>query len=480
MATTTAVSSTTSITTALGAGSGVDTKALVASLVEAQYAAKNSQFTAKSDTLTAQISGIAKLKSGISGFDAALKSLVKGGTLATQPTSSNAGVVAVSSLAGGKVAGLSAQLTVQQLAGAQAATTKVPVSATAGFRAGTLSVNIGSYTTDAGGTTTLSPNKSVAIDVADGATLAQIAAQITAQTGLKTALVKDGDGQRLTIKGATGATQAFEIAGSDTGGSGLSLSSLSVDANATGTTVGTAAQDAVMLLDGARFTRSSNTVSDLVSGVKLDLMAASTTPVTLGTSAPSASLSQAASDFVATFNELLGVINEETNITSGVLKSDSAASGMARTMGRLTTTVLATSTTGGPQTLADIGVSTNRDGTLSLNTARLTAAIAKDPASVEALFADGAGASNGGISAALSAVATTLTSKTSGLDALTTRYTKQQTDLSTAKSKISDAATAMSTRLTQQYATMDARVAAYKSTQTFLTQQIAAWNKSDS
>jgi flagellar hook-associated protein 2 len=34
--------------------------------------------------------------------------------------------------------------------------------------------------------------------------------------------------------------------------------------------------------------------------------------------------------------------------------------------------------------------------------------------------------------------------------------------------------------MTKQFAGMDARVAAYKSTQTFLTNQIAAWNKSDS
>ncbi len=89
-----------SITKTLGSGSGIDLKALVASLVDAQYAAKTAQITAKADTLTAQISGVAKLKSAITGFDSALKSLVKGGTLATQPTSSNVGVLGVSLIAG--------------------------------------------------------------------------------------------------------------------------------------------------------------------------------------------------------------------------------------------------------------------------------------------------------------------------------------------------------------------------------------------
>ena len=78
-------SSTASIVKTLGSGSGLDTAAIVAALVDAQYSVKNKQLSDKSDALTAQISAVAKLKSGITSFDAALKTLVKGGSLATQP-----------------------------------------------------------------------------------------------------------------------------------------------------------------------------------------------------------------------------------------------------------------------------------------------------------------------------------------------------------------------------------------------------------
>jgi flagellar hook-associated protein 2 len=473
--TTSATSGSSSITQALGVGSGIDLKALVASLVDAQYAAKTSQFTARQDTLTAQISGLAKLKSGITGFDSALRSLVKGGSLATQPTSSNSGVAAVSRLAGAKVAGISAKIDVTQLAAAQAATTNMPVGATEGFRAGTLSVVTGSYVTDAEGKTSLSATRTVSVDIAAGATLSDIAAQIKDKTGLSASVISDGNGQRLTIKGATGASQAFEITGSDTGAGGLSLATLSVGPDATGTTVGTKAQDAVVMLDGARFTRSSNTINNLFDGVRLDLQSVGT--VTIGTDSPSNSLMQAAQDFVDTFNQVKAVIAEETNVTDGVLKTDSAATAMMRALGALTTTRLATAGSGGPQALADIGVSTNRDGTLSFNTATFNKAIAADPAAVEALFADGTGASGGGLSAALSAVVGKLTDKNAGLDGSTARYTKQQSDLADAKSKAGDAATMLSTRLTSQFAAMDARVAAYKATQAFMTQQIAQWTK---
>ncbi len=468
-----------SITKTLGTGSGVDTKALVTGLVEAQFAAKNAQLTKQSDTLTSQISGVAKLKAGITGFDTALKALVKGGTLTTQPNSSSSAVATVSAIPGAKVAGLSAQLTVQQLAGAQAATTNTAVPASQAFRGGTLEVKIGSYVT-ANGTTSLVPSRTVPITIAPNATLEQIAAQIKTETGLQATLVNDNGGVRLTIKGATGAGQAFEITGTDTDGAatGQGLATLAVGAGATGTTVGSPAKDALLTLDGASFSRPTNSISDLLPGVKLDLVATSTTPITLGSTSPGTSLTQAVEDVVATFNELRSLIQEQTNSNDGVLRTDTAATAMLRSLSQLTTAKLATSTTGGPQTLSDLGVSTNRDGTLSLDSAKLKAVMARDPAGVEAIFADGTGPTNGGLSAALSAIRERATDKTYGLDAATSRYTKAATTIAEQKAKTSAAATTMSTRLTQQYATMDARVAAYKASQTFMEQQVKVWTKS--
>ncbi len=484
MATTTATSGTSAtatLATSLGVGTGVDTKALVASLVQAQFAAKTAQMTSKGDTLTSQISSIAKLKSAVSGFDSALKSLVKGGTLATTPQSSNPSVLTATTKTGGAVSPkLSATITVETLAQAQAATTDTPVAATKGFKGGTLTVAIGNYN----GTGTLTAAKTVPITVADGATLGDIAQQITKQTGLQTQLVNDGNGVRLTIKGASGADQAFEIAVDQTGGNAdqAELTTLAVGPAtgglSGGTTVGTAAKNSVVVMDGARYSRSSNAIDDLIDGVKLNLVSTSPSAVTLGSTAPGTAISQGLSDFVETFNQLLTMVKEETNINTGSLKSDGSAIDIKRSLAVLTTTTLANSTTGGPQTLADIGVSTNRDGSLSVDTARLNKMMANDPAGVEALFRDGAGPSGGGLSAAFSAVATRLTNKTAGLDASAARYAKAQTDLTTAKSKITDQSTAASDRLTKQYAAMDARVAAYKATQAFMTNQIAAWNKS--
>ena len=457
-----ATSSTASIVKTLGSGSGLDIDGIVTSLVSAQFAAKNQQLTKRADALTTQISGIAKLKSGITGFDAALKSLVKGGSLTTQPTSSSA-AVSVSTLAGGSAAGLSARVQVTQLASAQAATTNTAVSRTATFRPGALTVTIGGVAT------------AIAIGSAD-ATVGGVAAKITAAgLGLTATVVGDGGGARLTIKGRSGAANAFTVDGADddASASGMSLADLSVGANATGTTIGTQALDAKLTLDGATYSRATNTVSDLLPGVRLQLNDVG--GATLGASAPTAALSQAVSDFVDTYNQLRAVLKEQVDPASGALRSDPAAASLQRALGQLTTTALAANAGGAPRSLADLGVGTNRDGTLQVDSTRLAKALASAPAAVEAMFADGVGAGNGGLSAALSAIATRATDRTYGFDAETTRYTAAQTTITAAQTKATEDAAAMKDRLTQQFSSMDSKVAAYKSTGDFLKQQVSAW-----
>jgi len=103
----------------------------------------------------------------------------------------------------------------------------------------------------------------------------------------------------------------------------------------------------------------------------------------------------------------------------------------------------------------------------------------KWPDAVEALFADGTGASGHGLGGALSAIATSATDTKTGLAASTSRYTAVKSDLADQQDKLNTLEDAAKTRLTQQYSAMDSQVAAYKSTQSFLTAQIAAWNKPD-
>ncbi|SOB80140.1 flagellar hook-associated protein 2 [Sphingomonas guangdongensis] len=465
-----------SIAKTLGTGSGVDTAALVTSLVEAQFAAKTQQYEQRTETLTKQISTVSELKSAMTGFNNALRALVAGGTLSSRLTSSAEGVLKVSAT-GTAIPAVNSTITVSQLASAQVSTTNTPIDAATAFAEGTLTIQLGADVYDAAGTVTgFAPvGGGVEVTVPAGATLADIAAQINAAgAGVTASVIQDGTGQRLSIRGADGAAKAFEIAAEDTGPGGASLASLAVGRTATGTTSATRANDALVVIDGVRFARATNSITDLVPNVKLDLVAPSTTPVRIGPSRDTAALTQAVNDVVATYNELYTMLRTATDPMTGTLARDSGALEMKRTLGRLTLTDLTGATDGTPKTLAEIGVGTNRDGSLSVDATRLARAVQANPQAVEAMFSDKV--TGRGVSSALNAMTVQVTSRSFGLGASESRYTQAQSRLTDDKLELTDQADKMRTRLTQQYASMDARVAVYKSTQAFLTQQIDAWN----
>lgn len=478
MTTTSATSSTQSIVSTLGSGSGIDINALVANLVTAQYQAKNAALSTKSDKVDAQISDVAKLQSGVTDFSSALQSLIDGGTLVTQPTSSNSTVLQVSALPGAKLASLSASVVVKQLATAQAATTSATgLTSSSVIGSGTLTLRFGKATVDANGAmTSFTQGASAPIDITiddSKNTLQGVADQINAaNAGVTATIVSDVNGARLTIKSATGESQAFTLTATE--GTTPGLSQLNVGVGQTSTTLGSKAQDAKVIVDGVTLQRSSNTISDLITGVKLNLVGTSDTAVSLGASRPTSALGQAVQDFVGTFNQVYTLAKADTDPKTGTLVQDTAAANAKRSLSRLTLTpLISTTKTDAPTTLAEIGVGTNTDGTLKVDATRLASALANFPDEVEAMFA-----SSGGLMTSLKDMAKSVADSTTGLVASTAKYNQQKSDISDQQDKVKTQSEDMTTRLTAQFAKMDSVVAAYKSTQAYLTNQIAAWNKS--
>jgi len=487
----TSTSATASIISKLNAGSGIDTGALVDQLVAAQFAVKQDQLSAKSNTLTAEISAVGQLQSDISSFASALSTLIKGGTLQTAPTTSNSGIVTVTGQPGAKLAGLSAQLEVDQLATAQSAATGLVADPTAAIGGGTLTLTFGTATVSGGQMTAFTAGSAPSVDITiDSAhsSLQDIAKAINAaNAGVTATIVADSGGARLMLKGATGADQAFTLTATEDPAS-PGLSALDIGVGASGTTIGSAAQDALVTLDGVQFRRSANSFSDLIPGVAVNLVSAQPgTVVSIGSNRPISALSQAVTDFVDTYNQMIGEVNSETNPMSGDLKQDSAARNLKAMLAKLTLTKLVSSSDpNAPTTLAEIGVGTNRDGTLSVDPDQLSKALAQWPDQVEAMFADDTGtsvslgpnvvASGRSLLGALNSISASAASTTYGLAASLTRYQKAQSDLSDQTDALQKQQDATRARLTQQFATMDAMVSSYKATQTFLQQQIDAWN----
>jgi len=472
-------SATSQLLTSLNAGSGVDTAGLVSSLVTAQFAAKTEQLKSKTDTLTAQISGISTLKNAVSTFATALDTLVKGGTLGSQPLSGNTSVFTASAIQGSQLSALSSNIAVKQLASGQTAVSaKAFDSSTTNLGTGTLTLRFGEATySDDGSSMTTFDAKSAPIDITitDGS-LDKIAAAINAANkGVTAAVVTDADGTAyLSLKGATGKAQAFSMTGTD------GLSALNVGPGASGSTMTSTARNAQLVVDGVSVERASNTVTDLVAGVKLQLTGTSSSPVSLTGSNPTDALKEAVTNFVDTYNEVMKLVAEQTDPINGALRADPAARSLEQSLKGLTQKVLVPGAAAGtPSTLAAIGVRTTKAGLLEVDTTALTRALTDAPAAVEQIFAF---SSNGqsGISAALNSLSLNAGSTIYGLGASTLKYSSSQNDLSRQQDKLDDQRDQMTTRLTQQFSSMNSRVSAYKATQTYLTNQIAAWNKSDS
>lgn len=366
-----------SILTSLGASS-IDTASLVDQLATASIATKQKSLTSKEESNTAKISDLGKAVSSITTFSSSLSSLISGGTLYTQPTSSNSSIVGVSALAGAKLKGLSSTIKVNQLATAQTMTAAPLGSVASPVGLGTLELKVGTQT------------KTITINSSNN-TLAGLAQAIKdSGLGVTASIVTDSSGARLVVKGATGDANAFSL--TMTSGNAGELDRFVYDPNTyddqniTGLTLQQEAQDAEVVVDGVTVRKASNSFSDVIEGVKIDLVAAAPgTTITIGSNQPVDAIKQAVSDFVEAFNEMKSTLASMTG-TNGSLRSDAGIRALATKLGALTSTKLTFAADGSPTTLAEIGVSTNRDGTLVLDAAKLSAVMASNPDAVEAMF----------------------------------------------------------------------------------------------
>jgi flagellar hook-associated protein 2 len=178
-------------------------------------------------------------------------------------------------------------------------------------------------------------------------------------------------------------------------------------------------------------------------------------------------------EFVVGFNQVRGMI--ATAIApggAGVLLGDPGLRAAASKLSQLPLMVL----TGGAtaRSLSDLGVATNRDGSLRVDRVKLTAALATDPTGVRAMMT-----AVGGLGTGLTAVRDVVMAKGGAIDASTARYTRTAAVLGVQKERIEADNTKLIDRLTKSFSQMDRQVALIKASQAYLTQQIAAWNSTN-
>src|SRR3546814_4918669 len=126
----------------------------------------------------------------------------------------------------------------------------------------------------------------------------------------------------------------------------------------------TQAANAVIVADGVAVERTTNSVSDLVPGVKLDLLRTNTgAPLTVTSDYDQQTLKDSVGNYVAAYNELMAMFAEATQpgingAVAGPLAGDSTMRDLKRMLGGLTSKTLLAGD--GPKSLAEIGIKTNR------------------------------------------------------------------------------------------------------------------------
>ena len=292
-------------------------------------------------------------------------------------------------------------------------------------------------------------------------------------SGVRASVINDAGNFRLVLKGESGAAKGFTLTADAGAAPGLSQFAT------TAMTVGQTASDASFTVDGVAYTRATNNFSDVVPGLSITLKKADPlAPITIGATRPIDTLKQTLSDFVSVFNTL----KQDTAAARTANKGNPALRGFERQLSAF----IAQPLTADPniKSLSDVGISTNRDGTISLNAAKMEAALRDHPDAVEAIFnppRDGVRteATDPGLTFALDALRDAAVATNGPLEQVRASLQRESEAIAKNRERMEAREGAYLAKLETQYAGMDARIAALKATQSYLEQQIKIWSSSD-
>ncbi|WP_060481426.1 flagellar filament capping protein FliD [Pseudomonas sp. NBRC 111119] len=367
-------------TTVSGIGSGIDTQAIVDSLVAAQKAPKQTQINTQTLKATTTLSSIGKIQSALDAFRGALSNMTDTNSFGGLSLQSSNEKVATVTMGSGAATG-SFSLLVSKLAKASKVSTQVYADG-----AGSV-VNKGTTAT----TLTMTQNgKAFDLSVPPGATLQQVRDSINSQfgpAGLSANVLTDATGSRLIIT----STKMGE--GSDitlSGNSGLDTGYKVVDEPV----------DAEYTLDGVEMKSKTNDITNAVSGLNIKLVGLSTknansgeySPTILSLSTSSSTLKSGLKGFIDTYNALLKVVNAETKVTKNADGSMTAAAltgdaSMRTLMTSIREELNAVSGNGTLKTLAAFGVTSSQDGgTLSLDDKKWDKVASTNAADLTSIF----------------------------------------------------------------------------------------------
>ncbi len=461
-----------------GLGTGLDIGGMVTAIADAEKAPKQAQIDRLTTKTETSLSAVGTLTSAVETFEASLTAL--------ESSSSS-------------FEGLGVQSSADGVASATAGAGAVPgsyevevISLASSSKVASASLEGGASTTfDSGGTLTIDvgDNASYEVQVAPGASLTEIRdainSQLSATAGISANIITDASGARLVL--------SSEVTGEGTdlyvkGTGDLAALNINVDEDGnhdltqqSGTGAGsiTLASNASYKIDGLELSSSTNTVTAL-SGLSIKLTAEGTTTLTVAPNTEGLKTSIEA--FVSAYNNLITVTNaltrvttseDETSTDAGALVGDALVRSL---LGSIRNELVQPSTGSGElSVLAQLGVTTNKDGTLSIDDAKLSSALETHYDEVQAFFVG-----DDGLIPRLKSVTEPYTAPGGLLAGRTKSLQKTMTQLSEQQQALDRRIDSLTTSLYTKYNNMDILVAQLQATSESILATLNALNNKDS
>ena len=387
--------------TSAGVGSGLDVAGLVKQLVAAESEPLRA-LDRKEALIQAKLSAYGSFKSSLSSFQSAMSGLSNVSKFQSFKANSADASVVASSAASNAVPG-SYGVEVAQLAQANKLRSKTFTDITSAIGTGTLTFQFGKAS---GASFTVNGEKSaqtVTISAAQNSVSGIRDAVNAANIGVTAAILNDGTGNRLVFTSKdTGENNSLKVTVTDTSDASnaddIGLSQLAYDVagtagNGKNMVESIAGQNATLKVDGITISKETNSVTDVIQGVTLNLLKISatgvTTTVTVARDVDAVKNSIGA--FVKAYNDINKTVKDLTSYNAetkqgSILQGDSSAvSVLAQIRKALNSTLTGL---GGTYTaLSQVGVSFQKDGTLLLDSTKLQKALDTNFNDIAGLFA---------------------------------------------------------------------------------------------
>ncbi|AFT67438.1 MAG: flagellar hook-associated protein 2 [Cycloclasticus pugetii] len=442
-----------------GIGSGIDVNTLITQLVEAEGVDKSNRLDFNEAEYLGDISAFGSLKSALSIFQGAVRDLQD--TADFQLRSALSSNDEVFTATADETADVSQYgIEVVQLAQAHKLIT------TSGF-ADTDTIGDGTLTFTQG-----ADSFSLTIDATD--TLTDIRDAINAandNTGVSASIINVDSGQQLVFTAtSSGLDNAITITAVDSDGENSDEFGLSRLVN-TQLNTPSAAQDGQIKVDGQLISSNNNTFSDVLDGITINAVSVGAGEQ-LTVAQDREAITFKIDTFIANYNGLVDTFNtlgsyDAATESAGLLLGDSTLRGIS-TLIRQEISSSVTGLTGPFSTLAELGITTDEEGKLSLNSETLNAALDSNFDQVGQLFA----ASNG--------IANTLDMAIEGyigsngiIDSRTAGIQVSVDDIADQREALDRRLVSLESRLLSQFTAMDILVSSLQNQSNFLTQQLA-------